>query len=463
VTATLDPQVSFLAWMALVGCLLLLMSLFATSLQRLPVSTSVIYLMLGVVLGPHGVGWVRIDLVQGSTWLEHLTEVAVIVSLFVGGMKLRLSLRHAAWRAVWRLAAPLMLACIIGVAAFAHLTLGLSLANSMLLGAVLAPTDPVLASAVTVNDAADRDRLRYGLSGEAGLNDGMAFPFVILALDWHQQGGAGAWLGSWALQRIVWAVPAALAIGYGIGRFISWAAMRRRSKQQHTDSVSDFLALSLILLSYVVAETLHAWGFLAAFAAGVGLRSAELSIVRTSPHPNVPDRQSVDGLPHPPAEHLVAATEKLESMQQPAVAAGATVSESLSFGHTVERLLELMLVCIVGVLLTSHWDARALLVSLILFVLLRPLCARLVLAGTPTSSAQRWLMGWFGIRGVGSLYYLTYALNQRYDPSIGRPIVDITISVVALSVLLHGLSARPLLVWYEQSLMRGARAPRQPP
>jgi NhaP-type Na+/H+ or K+/H+ antiporter len=456
VSATFDPHVSFLVWMALVGSLLLSMSLFASSVQRVPVSSSGIYLLVGILLGPHGLGWVHLDFSHGSLWLERLTEAAVVVSLFVGGMKLRLPTRHAAWRAVWRLAVPLMVLCILGVASFAHLVLGLPLSSALLLGAVLAPTDPVLASAVTVNDAADRDRLRYGLSGEAGLNDGMAFPFVVLALSWHQQGGAGAWLGSWALLRLLWAVPAALAIGYGIGRFISYAAMRRRSQQQHTGSVSDFLALSLILLSYATSEALHAWGFLAVFAAGVGLRSAELSIVAASPHPAAPSapRQSFDSLSHPPAEHLVAATENVENMQQPAVAAGATVSESLSFGHTTERLLELLLVCIVGVSLTTHWDVRALPVALVLFVLLRPLCARLLLIGTPTSSAQRWLMGWFGIRGIGSLYYLTYSLNQA-DESVGRPIVDITISVVALSILVHGMSARPLLARYERSLASG--------
>jgi NhaP-type Na+/H+ or K+/H+ antiporter len=343
------------------------------------------------------------------------------------------------------------------VALFAHLVLQLDWASALLLGAVLAPTDPVLASAVSVNDAADRDRLRYALSGEAGLNDGMAFPFVVLALSWNGQGGAGLWLGHWALVRLLWAVPAALIIGYTLGKYVSRAAMRQRSLRRHTAAVSDFLALALIALSYVAAELVEAWGFLAVFAAGVGLRAAELSIVHESPHPDARlERVSLHASDHPPAEDLVAARVAEEALEQPAVAAGATVSESLSFGNTAERLLELLLVCIVGVSLATHWDARALWVALVLFGILRPLGARLVLIGTPTSAAQRWLMGWFGVRGIGSLYYLTYSVNQL--TGTGRELANLTLSVVALSVLVHGVSARPLLRRYQHSLLQ-ERAP----
>lgn len=442
-------------WMALLGALLLAMAMFASQLERLPVSTSIIYLALGLLLGPRALDWVRIDFVRGASWLEHLTEIAVIISLFIGGLKLRLPVRHAAWSAVWRLAAPLMLASIVGIALFAHLSLGLELATAALLGAVLAPTDPVLASAVSVNEAADQDRLRYGLSGEAGLNDGMAFPFIVFAMGLREQAGLGAWVFSWALVRLLWAIPAALLIGYALGRYLGQAAMRRRSIHRQTASTSDFLALALIALSYVAAEVVHAWGFLAVFAAGVGLRAAELAIVNQSPHPDAgPQRPAAESHAHPPAEDLVAAKVEQDALEQPAVAAGVTVFESLSFGDTAERALELLLVCIVGVSLAVHWDPRAIAIALLLFVVIRPVCARLLLIGTPTSTAQRWLMGWFGVRGIGSLYYVTYSLNDPIGGIMGEAIVDLTLSVVALSVLLHGVSARPLLAWYERYLKK---------
>src|SRR5688500_2395324 len=169
---------TFLGWVALCGVVLLLMALFSVYLRSLPISTSALYLALGMAIGPLGLGWLRVDLREAVPWLERLTEGSIVLALFVGGLKLRLPLRHPAWKAAYRLAAPVMLACIAGVALSAKLLLGLDTATALLLGAVLAPTDPVLASTVKVSSAGDHDRMRYGLSGEAGLNDGMAFPFV---------------------------------------------------------------------------------------------------------------------------------------------------------------------------------------------------------------------------------------------------------------------------------------------
>jgi NhaP-type Na+/H+ or K+/H+ antiporter len=143
-----------------------------------------------------------------------------------------------------------------------------------------------------------------------------------------------------------------------------------------------------------------------------------------------------------------------EELKEPAVAAGVLVSETISFGDTAERLLEVMLVVLVGVLLAPHWDSRAIPLALALFFVVRPLAARLLLAGTPTTSAQRWMMGWFGIRGIGSLYYLSYALRHGLAPTAAADVAGLTISVVALSILVHGVTARPLLSQLEKS---GAR------
>src|SRR5688572_4429705 len=281
----------FLGWMALAGGLLLLMALSSAYLRNLPISTSAIYLALGLAIGPLGFDWLRIDLRNEVRWFERLTEVAVIVALFVGGLKLRLPLRDPAWIAARRLGGPIMLASIVGVAFCAMLLFDLEPGTALLLGAVLAPTDPVLAGTVKVNSAADHDRMRYGLSGEAGLNDGLAFPFVIFALLWAEHGGAGDWIAGWALHRLLWAVPAGLLLGFFLGRTVGRLAIWLRSHQQDTGAPSDFLALALIALSYVGAEAVGAWGFLATFAAGVGLRHAELHVVRGRPPPDEPVRR----------------------------------------------------------------------------------------------------------------------------------------------------------------------------
>jgi NhaP-type Na+/H+ or K+/H+ antiporter len=452
--------VSFLGWITLCGGLLLLMALSSAWIRRLPVSAAVIYLVLGLAIGPLGTGWLRIDAVDAAPWLERLTEIAVIVSLFVGGLKLRLPLRDPAWRAAWLLAGPVMVGCIAGVATFAHLALGLDLASSLLLGAVLAPTDPVLASTVTVDDARDFDRVRYGLSGEAGLNDGMAFPFVVFALAWGAHAGGESWIAGWALHRLLWAVPAGLCLGFALGHGVGRLAVWLRSIQRDTNAPSDFLALALIALSYVGAEAVGAWGFLAAFASGVGLRHAELRVVADAPFPALareaaarpPRAGEAAGPLHPPAEELLPANVAADDLGAPAIAAGVLVAETLSFGDTVERLLEVMLVVLVGTSLAVHWDLRAVPLAAALFLGIRPLATLVFLARTPTTRAQRWLIGWFGIRGIGSLYYASHAIRLGLPAGTAADLADLTISVVALSVVVHGITTTPLLDRYERKL-----------
>jgi NhaP-type Na+/H+ or K+/H+ antiporter len=447
---------SFLAWTAIVGALLLFMALASAFLRRVPISTAMIYVVVGFLLGPYGADVLALDLRSASHWFLRATEIAVIVSLFIGGLRLRLPVRDPAWRAALWLAGPVMVATIAGIAAFAHLVLGLDLATALLLGAVLAPTDPVLASAVTVGDAADHDRMRYGLSGEAGLNDGMAFPFVVLALAWHEHAGPGAWLGEWAVHRLLWGVPAGLAIGYGLGVIVGRVAIRLRTRERDTAAPDDFLALALIALSYVAAESVSAWGFLAVFAAGVGLRRAEMAIASGS-------TKDADTAEHPPpAETRVGAEVGPEELGDPTVAAGVVIGDAMQFGDTVERLFEALLMLLVGVALATHWDVRALVLALFVFVVLRPACTFLLLRGAHTTKIQRALIGWFGIRGIGTLFYLCWAIEHGVSGTgaEANAATDLALSVVALSVLVHGVTVQPALGAYERWLGRGETAQR---
>lgn len=440
---------SFLGWLTFAGLLLLIMALAGTLLRRLPISASIVYLGCGMAVGPVGAGWMTLDIVANASWFERLAEVAVIVALFIGGLKLRLPPRDPAWLAAWILGGPVMVVCIAAVAALTRFAFDLPWALALLLGAVLAPTDPVLASSLTVGGAADRDRLRYGLSGEAGLNDGAAFPFVVLALMWGEHGGPGEWLGGWALERLVWAVPAGLVTGYLLGRAGGRAAMALRRRQKDIEAPNDFLALALIALSYAAAEAIHGWGFLAAFAAGVGMRRAEVEVVGSDPHPDHARPGSDPAADHPPAEDLVGSHVEGDDMRSPHVAAGVVIHDVITFGDTAERLLEVTLVVLVGAALGTHWDSRALVVAAVLFAVVRPAASWLLLAATPTAPVQRWLMGWLGIRGIGSLYYLCYATNHGLDGAQAHAAAGLVVSVIALSILVHGASAQPLLSRYE--------------
>lgn len=445
----------FHSWMAVCGFLLLFMALSSAYLRRLPVSASAIYLFAGLLFSPLALGLIKIDLIQSRTWFEYLTEVAVISSLFIGGLKLRLPLKNPAWRAAFMLAGPVMIGSIAGVALFSHYVFGLGIAVSILLGAILAPTDPVLAGSVSVNDAADHDRMRYGLSGEAGFNDGMAFPFVVFALLLESNKGLGDWVGWWALHRLLWAVPVGLALGYILGKGVGRLAIWLRSKHHESSAPNDFLALALIALSYVGAETIGAWGFLSVFAAGVGLRHAEIKIVDENPLPRIKkvpeekENSGEDSMPNPPAEASIGKDLDEKEMEKPAVAAGVVIAEIISFGGTADRLLEILLVILVGICLALHWDWRAIPLALAFFFVIRPVVAYFLLGLTPTTKTQRGLMAWFGIRGIGSLYYLSYALNNGLSNEI-TDAVGLTISVVALSIIIHGVSANPVLKRYEK-------------
>ena len=451
---------SFIGWMAFIGALLLTMALSSAWIRRLPISTAAIYLGIGCSIGPWGFDLLRIDLSHGAPWLERLTEVAVILSLFIGGLRLRLPLTDYAWRAAYRLAGIVMLATIVGVALFAVVVLDLPPALAVLIGSILAPTDPVLASSVTVGHSQDNDRLRYALSGEAGLNDGAAFPFVVLGLLLLSPDLTAGELVQWSVQRVVWAIPAGLTVGYVLGRLVGSAAIALRTRNRDTAAPTDFLVLALIALSYTVADQIGAWGFLSVFAAGLGLRRTELRTVQSDPHPDAPDSE---GDEHPPAETLVApniVTEK--EIEQPAVAAGVMVAEVFSFGDTLERMLEVLLVVIVGVSLASHWDWRGVLLGCALVAVIRPFATVLLLIGSPTTRLQRWLLGWFGIRGIGSLYYLAYSMAHGLPRSSAPELADLTLSVVAVSIVVHGVTSQPLMEWYERRLERGRAASATP-
>ncbi|CEG51770.1 sodium/proton antiporter, CPA1 family [Stutzerimonas kunmingensis] len=447
---------NFLEWMAVLGVLLLILALASAFLRWLPITTSLIYLGFGVLIGQLGIGLWEMEFLHIAGWMEHLTEVAVLVSLFVSGLKLRMPLRHPAWKSAYVLAGPVMLACIGGVTLLCHYVFGLSWGVAVLIGAILAPTDPVLASLVQVNDARDSDRLRYGLSGEAGFNDGTAFPFVVFGLMLIAQGQLEAdWVGEWALHRLLWAVPAGLLIGFLLGKLVGRVAIYLRAR--HTDtamSPNDSLALALIALAYVGAELAGAWGFLAVFAAGLGLRHAEIAAADDSETPS--EELINDAVPHLAEGGLAPRALSLDDRQlgQPRVAAGVLMGDVLAFGGQLERSLEVLLVTMLGVLVSVHWDWRAVPLGLALFLLIRPLSVMLLMPRRYLDRAQCLTAGWFGIRGIGSLYYLSYAVTHGLLPDEAQTIIGLVLSVVALSIVLHGLSTQPLLRRYERS--RGA-------
>ncbi len=431
----------FTTWYLTVGALLVLMALAASVLKRLPLSFAMFYMAAGIALGPIGVGLLRVDIIRDAELLERLSELAVVISLFTAGLKLRLPLRNRRWRAAVLLASVGM-ALTVGLIAFVGVyALGLSLGAAVLLGAILAPTDPVLASDVQVEHAHDREDVRFALTGEAGLNDGTAFPFVMLGLGilgLHELGDGGL---RWFAVDVVWSVGAGLGIGTLCGALIARLVLYLRREHSEAVGLDDFLALGLIGLSYGAALLIHSYGFLAVFAAGLALRRVE--------------RQHSDHQADPKAGERVGTKEPVsdEDATHPERAPAFMASAVLAFNQQLERIAEVAMVLVLGALLAGiTWTVQPLAWLIpVMFLAIRPAAIFLSLLPTRTSLGQRAIIGWFGVRGVGSIYYVAYALAHGLAGEEARTLANITLAVVAASVVAHGISVTPLMARYTRA------------
>ncbi|MBA2433459.1 MAG: sodium:proton antiporter [Chthoniobacterales bacterium] len=424
-------------WYLLIGVLLVLVALSSSMLKKLPLSTTMLYLGLGVALGPLGFGLFRLDPLSQSGLLERIAEVAVIVSLFTTGLKLRVPLRDKLWRVPVQLAFVSMTLTVGLVALVGVYALGLPLGAAVLLGAVLAPTDPVLASDVQLAGPRDTDRLRFSITGEAGLNDGTAFPFVMLGLGLLGVHEIGAWGWRWLAVDVVWAIAGGLTMGAGAGWLIGKLVLYLRRERKEGFGLDEFLALGLIGLVYGGALLAHTYGFLAVFAAGLALRTLERSHTGEEP----PEEIAAMALANKD-EEIATHPEKA-----PAYMAGAL----LGFNEQLERVLEFGLVLLVGAMLTAplmRWDE--LWFVAILFLLIRPAAVLLGCPGGGITWRQRGLISWFGIRGIGSIYYLMFAMQHSLAPEIAARLISVTLGVIAVSVVVHGISVTPLMKWYHR-------------
>jgi NhaP-type Na+/H+ or K+/H+ antiporter len=427
-------QSEFIELLIILGLLFVFMAISSSVLQRLPLSTSLVYLLVGFGLGSSGLGLLEFDLVEDAVTLERITEIAVIISLFTAGLKLRVPLSDPLWHIPLRLAFVSM-AITVGLVALAGwVGLGLSLGASLILGAVVAPTDPVLASDVQVEHARDTDRLRFSLTGEAGLNDGTAFPFVMLGLGLLELHDLGRFGWRWVAIDLFWAVAAGLAVGALLGTAAGRLVLYLRRTHQEATGLDDFLALGLIALSYAVGLTVEAYGFLAVFAAGLALGRIE----RLDPESTPDVIEAVDA-------------DEVELATRDETASAYLMHALLGFQERLERLAEVAIVVLVGSLLSAStftgdiwWFVPWLL------LVVRPIAVALGLIGLDLLPEQRALISWFGIRGIGSVYYLCFAITHELEEGAAATIADITLATVAVSVVVHGISVTPIMNRYRE-------------
>ncbi len=421
----------------LAGAALLLAVVLPTALRRAAISAPIVLLVVGALIGllplPEGVD---VTPISNRAFLEHLTEFTVIVALMGVGLALDrpLSLRRPGswrkWSGAWRLLGIAMPLSIAAVAFVGWSVMGLAPAAALLLGAVLAPTDPVLASDVQVegptpadedHDEIDEgDEVRFALTSEAGLNDGLAFPFVYAAIFLASLGPVTEWGLRWLGWELVGKLVIGVLLGVAVGWLLAKAAFRSPAPSlRMAETGEPLLALAAVLLAYGVAESLGGYGFLAVFACAMTMRSAERG--------------------HEYHAHMHEIVERLE------------------------RLLTLVVLLLLGVSMTNGllrnlpWQA-ALLTLLLLFVI-RPLSG-LVAMGFRSSTCrigdhvltkgERLAISFFGVRGVGSLYYLAYATGEA-DFDETQLLWSTVAFTIGLSVLVHGITATPVMRRLERS------------
>jgi NhaP-type Na+/H+ or K+/H+ antiporter len=432
---------SFAAWSLVIGLLLITLVLSGTLLKRLPLSTAMLYLSAGIVLGPAGWAVLVVHPLDHALLLERATEVAVLISLFSVGLKLGRPLSNRVWLLPVRLAFVSMALTVALITAAAVLLLGLSPGAALLLGAILAPTDPVLASAVQLESSGDRDRLRFSLTGEGGLNDGAAFPFVMLGLGLLGMHDLGTWGWRWWAVDMIWATAGGLLIGGALGTLIGSLVVYLRARHKESLGLDEFLALGLIALTYGLAVLAHTYGFLAVFAAGLALQRVKEPSGAT---PAFATDRITDPTLHSPASTSVSVPRANHS--------SADMMRAVSgFNEQMERIGELVIVLVVGTMLTfTAFPAHSITFLVLLFLVIRPVSVWLGLIGAPISGDQRLMVAWFGIRGIGSVYYLMYAIGHGLPRPLAEQIAAITLAAVTASIVLHGISVRPIMRLYRK-------------
>ena len=398
----------YIVLLTCLGLLILAVAWLPPLLRRLPFSLPIICVAFGFALFSIPGTGLEPDPLGYPHLTEHLTELIVIVALMGAGLKLNRPVGWRSWITTWRLLAITMPLSIAGIALLGWWGLGLAPPAALLLGAVLAPTDPVLASDVQVGPPhePEEDEVRFSLTSEAGLNDGLAFPFTNLAVATALYGAApGSWTLEWLAVDVAWKIAAGLAGGLLVGQGLGLLIFHHVEHPRLPESRDNLVALGIPLLAYGLTELAHGYGFLAVFVAALTLRHWERS-------------HHYRGRLH-------------------------------EFAEQIGRLFMMILLvlfggAIAGGLLGSlTWPAT--LVGLACLLLVRPLAGLAGLAGSGHPLDERAAIGFFGIRGIGSFYYLAYAYNTAEFEAEAEFLFAVVGFVVLASIVLHGITSTPVM------------------
>ena len=408
---------------AALGLATLLAAILPRLLRRVPISLPMVFLAAGALVFALIPELPDPDPRTSSVFTLRVTELCVIVSLMGAGLALNRPVGWRRWATTWRLLAITMPLSMLGAALLGWGLLGLGVAAAILLAAAVAPTDPVLATEVQVAEPVEEpdrvdDEVRFALTSEAGLNDGLAFPIVYLAMVISVAGVApGGWLGSWLAIDLAWRLAAGVLMGLGTGWALRRLFFAGSERLRLAEQAEGFVALAATFLAYGLTELLNGYGFVAVFVCACTIRAGERS-------------HSYHRVLHGYVEQL-------------------------------ERLLTVLIVIMVGgaattgILAGTGW--RDVVVAVVFLIVVRPAAGLLGLVGGRTGPRERAVIAFFGIRGVGSLFYAAYAIQHgSFGPEQDTLWRIITLVVIG-SIVIHGVTATPIMMFLDRLRVRTAR------
>jgi NhaP-type Na+/H+ or K+/H+ antiporter len=411
---------AYIVVLAVFGLVVLLTAWLPMVLKELPLSLPIFCVGLGALIFAFpDIPGVMPHPMEELAIVERASEFVVIISLMGAGLKIDRPFGWGRWKLTWRLLGISMPITILALAVLGQSLLGLGLATAILLAASLAPTDPVLASDIQVGPpgSGEEDEVRFTLTSEAGLNDGLAFPFILLAVALAHEISATS-VAEWFVYAVLWKIAAGVGVGYAVGRVLGWLTFHLPNRAKLSRTGSGFVALGITALAYGGTEMVRGYGFLAVFVAALALRATE-----------------------PKHEYH----QKLHD-----------------FAEELERLMMMVLLVLLGGAMTGAdlfqaltWEAAAF-AALALFVV-RPLAGWIGLLGTDRPADEKMAISFFGIRGLGSIYYLSYALQKEaFDHA--ALLWSVTGFIILVSIVLHGVTVTPVMRNLDRRRKIAARA-----
>ncbi len=397
----------YLICLTIIGIASLGMAWMPSFTEKTKVSYAIVYVLIGALLYLFIPSLPKADPLEHQEFALHLTEIVVIISIMGTGLKIDEPFSLKTWLVPLRLVSITMLLSITAVAFVTWYFFNLNPASAILLGAVLAPTDPVLASDVQVGPPLDdnKDNTRFTLTAEAGMNDGMAFPFTWLAVSLAATSGSiQERILSWVWMDVLYRIAAGILIGFAVGRLIAYLVIYLPEKQNFAVIRDGFVGIAITLAVYGITEIAHGYGFIAVFVTAITLRNAEMG--------------------HKYHKKLHGFTDQIEKILVAIVL--------ILFGGAICS----------GILkaLTLQWTVF----GLAFLLIIRPLTAMVSMIRIPYHFKEKMAISFFGIRGIGSFFYLAFALTQTKFAG-GAELWAVTSFIVLASIFIHGISATTVI------------------